>query len=118
MEKGEDRKTQYVNLWPSWLDFENIVYRPLLGTALPFIGQTVFRVAETLPPFLMAKGYQFFKFIEKSLKKPLKVEEIEEGVSEDEIPRLERIMSSSISYAMLQFSVALIIISVIMISMN
>ncbi len=118
MEKGEDGKTQYVNLWPSWLDFENIVYRPLLGTALPFIGQMVFRVAETLPPFLMAKGYQFFKFIEKSLKKPLKVEEIEEGVSEDEIPGLERIMSSSISYAMLQFSIALIIISVIMISMN
>ena len=44
-EPGEARQTakgrmsgrRYVNRWPSWLDLENLIYRPILQTALPGI---------------------------------------------------------------------------------
>ena len=29
------RKGEYVNLWPEWLDLENLIYRPLLTRWLP-----------------------------------------------------------------------------------
>ncbi len=39
--QGEGRV--YVNRWPSWLDLENLVYRPVLCTVLPVIGGCVSR---------------------------------------------------------------------------
>ena len=38
----------YVNLWPSWLDLENLIYRPLLLTILPAVCGAVCRVFDTL----------------------------------------------------------------------
>jgi len=37
MEKGEHGESRYVDRWPSWLDLENLVYRPVLSVALPGI---------------------------------------------------------------------------------
>ena len=41
-EKGRGSGLRYVNRWPSWLDLENLVYRPVLQTALPGICGAVF----------------------------------------------------------------------------
>ena len=43
------RKDCYVNIWPAWLDLENLIYRPLLLQVLPFCGALLGRVAGTLP---------------------------------------------------------------------
>ena len=41
------RKGEYVNLWPEWLDLENLLYRPLLTKWLPgFFGACLVRLAE------------------------------------------------------------------------
>ena len=37
----------YADLWPAWLDLENLVYRPLLERALPFAGCFVSRICDT-----------------------------------------------------------------------
>ncbi len=37
MTKQEETGTSYVNLWPSWLDLEQLLYRPVLEIALPAI---------------------------------------------------------------------------------
>lgn len=37
------RKGNYVNLWPVWLDLENMIYRPLIQHIIPFIGALVLR---------------------------------------------------------------------------
>lgn len=34
--KKENGRKYYVNLWPGWLDLENLLYRPLLTRILPF----------------------------------------------------------------------------------
>lgn len=44
--QGEQRV--YVNRWPAWLDLENLVYRPVLCTVLPFIGGVISRVLDRL----------------------------------------------------------------------
>ena len=36
-EEGGERRRRYVDRWPSWLDLENLIYRPVLQTALPAV---------------------------------------------------------------------------------
>ncbi len=40
------RKT-YADLWPAWLDLENLVYRPLLQRVLPFAGCFISRICDS-----------------------------------------------------------------------
>lgn len=46
--KREGEGRVYVNRWPSWLDLENLVYRPVLCTVLPLIGGIVCRFLDRL----------------------------------------------------------------------
>ncbi len=41
MEPDKTGGRRYVDRWPSWLDLEELVYRPLLQTALPAVGGAV-----------------------------------------------------------------------------
>lgn len=43
-----DSHEEYVDRWPGWLDLENVVYRPILLGALPFIGGVFSRVFDSL----------------------------------------------------------------------
>lgn len=40
--------TEYINLWPAWLDLENVVYRPVLLRFLPFVCGIIFRVFDSI----------------------------------------------------------------------
>ena len=46
MQSTPDGTRVYVNRWPSWLDLENGVYRPLLLKLLPSVCETVCRVPD------------------------------------------------------------------------
>ena len=48
MKKKESGKKAYVDLWPQWLDLENLVYRPLLLTILPFLFGVLCRILDSL----------------------------------------------------------------------
>ncbi len=48
MEKRKDGVRVYVDRWPSWLDLENVIYRPLLLHFLPFVCSLVCRILERL----------------------------------------------------------------------
>jgi formate hydrogenlyase subunit 3/multisubunit Na+/H+ antiporter MnhD subunit len=41
MKKDENGNKVYVNTWPSWLDLENLIYRPLIQKVLPAIGGVI-----------------------------------------------------------------------------
>ncbi len=56
----------YLDLWPKWLDLENLVYRPLILTVLPAIGQFVCRVADSLMDSIVV-------FLRKTVYKDAKV---------------------------------------------
>ena len=42
------KNNEYVNLWPTWFDVENKIYRPLLLGFLPFISRLVCRVFDSI----------------------------------------------------------------------
>lgn len=46
--KKEEGKTYYVNRWYPYLDLENLVYRPILLNALPFVFGVACRVLDSL----------------------------------------------------------------------
>lgn len=48
MKKKESGKKAYVDFWPQWLDLENLVYRPLLLTILPFVFGVFCRILDSL----------------------------------------------------------------------
>lgn len=45
--KGTKGRTVYADVWPKWLDLENLIYRPLLLQILPFAGGVVSRIADS-----------------------------------------------------------------------
>ncbi len=46
--RKEEGKRYYINLWPSWLDVENLIYRPILLGLLPTIGGIFSRILDSL----------------------------------------------------------------------
>lgn len=46
--EGSGKVRVYVNLWPEYLDMENLIYRPVLLRFLPFVGGVVCRVFDSL----------------------------------------------------------------------
>ena len=48
MKKDENGYRVYVDVWPSWLDLENIVYRPVLLGLFPFFGALFSRFFERI----------------------------------------------------------------------
>lgn len=53
MKKQADGTSVYVDRWPSWLNLENGVYRPMLQHVLPFIGALCSRVIASIPEWLI-----------------------------------------------------------------
>lgn len=54
MKKEEGMSVKaYVDRWPAWLDLENLVYRPVVLYALPFIGGVVCRVLDSLVDWIV-----------------------------------------------------------------
>lgn len=65
--RTEDGEIVYVNRWPSWLDLENLLYRPLLLTILPFLGAAFARVFDKLVDGLV-------RLLKKTLLRPVYAE--------------------------------------------
>jgi hydrogenase-4 component B len=53
MQKDARGNRMYVNLWPKWLDLEDMLYRPLLLNILPFIFGVLCRILDTLADLLV-----------------------------------------------------------------
>lgn len=54
MRKDESGTKVYVNLWPSRLDLETLLYRPIVEKLLPFLGALVCRVLDNLTDWFVA----------------------------------------------------------------
>lgn len=48
MDEAEDGKKVYINCLPAWLDLEDLIYKPILIYALPFISGVICRVLDSL----------------------------------------------------------------------
>ena len=48
MRNNEQHVKEYVNIWPVWLDLEDVIYRPILLRILPFVTGVIFRVFDSV----------------------------------------------------------------------
>ncbi|MCF2656906.1 sodium:proton antiporter [Lacrimispora saccharolytica] len=51
--KKTDGEWEYVNRWPAWLDLENLIYRPVLLQALPFVFGVISRVFDSFTDWIV-----------------------------------------------------------------
>ena len=73
MIKKENGSTLYVNRWNKYLDLENLIYRPILLKALPFVLGVVCRVLDSLVDGIVV-------FLRKTVYRDSKLpHELEEG---------------------------------------
>ena len=60
MAKDKEGRSVYVNRWPSFIDIEDRIYRPLLIKVLPFIGALAARFAGSVTAFVSSLGFRIF----------------------------------------------------------
>lgn len=70
--KKEEGQTVYVNRWYKYLDLEDLIYRPVLLKALPFVFGVICRVLDSLVDFIVVL---LRKTIYKDSKLPHELEE-------------------------------------------
>lgn len=51
--KKTEGEWEYVNRWPTWLDLENLIYRPILLQALPFVFGVISRVFDSFTDWIV-----------------------------------------------------------------
>ena len=66
-------KDRYTDIWPVWMDLENMVYRPVIQYALPFVGAVVCRFFDNFTDSIV---YTLRKTVFKDSRMK---EELEEG---------------------------------------
>lgn len=47
MKTEGNRQRKYVDIWPGWLDLENLIYRPIVLKILPLIGRVLSRILDS-----------------------------------------------------------------------
>jgi hydrogenase-4 component B len=104
------RKNRYVDLWPAFLDLENLIYRPLLLQVLPFIGALAGRAVSSLPE-LIRKGFCALLYHNNGNGYVYPAKNDRFTVYERE-PEGTRGYVASLSFSLLMFSVGLVVILV------
>ena len=85
MGRTAEGESEYKNLWPAWLDMENLLYRPVLLKVLPFLGVFVCRIGDSLVDsivVLLRKTLLRDRKIVYHTGRPPKVDSVVGGVAE------------------------------------
>ena len=101
-------KSEYIDLWPSWLNIENALFRPLICVVLPFIGALSARILDLLtagPVSLVLSHASRIKFI----KPP---EDFDFGFYHDEgkAETVSNLLPSSLAYGLMTFAAGLLFV--------
>ena len=113
MKKVGDTK-EYVNVWPEWLDLENMIYRPLILGIIPFIMAFVLRCFDKLTDFII---WIFMKFVLNSMDDPRNIPFKDNIIAYknravsvgESIRQTSRLAQKSVSYGLLTFSIGFLI---------
>lgn len=108
MKKNEAGRKVYINAWPTWLDLENAVYRPVLLVFLPFVGALFSRVFEQLTDGVIA-------LLSKTIFKKNPIEPQPRRDRSEVLRSVQKVgnrISGSISYALLMYGIGMVVILV------
>ena len=102
------RDGEYLDLWPEWLNIENILFRPVIAGLLPFVGALFARVADLVaagPVMLMLSHMHKIKFITPP-------ENMDFGFYHDEskAETIGTLLPSSLAYVLVSFAIGLLFV--------
>ncbi|MBQ6773997.1 MAG: hypothetical protein IJP48_08065 [Synergistaceae bacterium] len=102
------KDSEYINLWPEWLNIENALFRPLICVILPFMGALFARVLDLItagPVSLILSHASRIKFI----KPP---EDLDFGFYHDESKgeTVGNLLPSSLAYGLMTFAIGLLFV--------
>ena len=104
MSRGESGEKVYVDRWPTRLDLENLLYRPLLITILPYIGAFFSRVLDKLTDTLVYIG---LKTVLRERKKDERITALSFMRADAKESSIQREISGSFLIGVLLFAVGL-----------
>ena len=131
MSKDEKGNAIYINPWPSLLDLEKSFYKPLLGAVLPFIGAVFARAVGSIPALIGKAVYWLYALIRSAVYSTLDIgvdtnnlgmemaelhfESNGDHVNEGKPVRVlfGKILSSSLSFSLIEFASGLLAVLVI-----
>lgn len=77
------KDNRYINVWPEWMDLENLIYRPLLLKALPGVFRVICRIIDSLVDTIVVMlRHTVYKDV------PIKNERIEGSVLTDAVAKV------------------------------
>ena len=135
MKKEDDGSRSYLNLWPKWLDLENLVYRPILVKFLPLIFGICARILDSLVDWIVVllrktiykdsplpeelpEGNIFTQFVGNILDKMIRPKDSKEeqksythilAMKNEEIRENVFIVSRSMSFGLMLFCIGLLL---------
>lgn len=104
MKEDENGNKVYVNAWPSKLDLEDLIYRPLMLKVLPFIGAFFSRICDS---FVDTIVYIAKKTIFKPKKVSTRIVEFAYMRKETKAQAIQREIFNSLSFSLLLFCLGL-----------
>ena len=107
------KRETFIDLWPEKLNIENFLFRPVIGTILPFIGALFARLVDLFtagPISLMLSHASKIKFIRPP-------EDTDFGYYHDESKdeTISKLLPSSLAYGLVTFAFGLLFVIVFMI---
>ena len=102
----------YIDLWPSWLNIENLLFRPVIGLILPFIGAFFAKTVDLItagPVTLLLSNASRIKFIRPP-------EDTDFGYYQDEEKQetISTLIPSSLAYGLMTFAIGLLFVIALM----
>ena len=104
MKKNAEGKTEYIQVWPKWLDIEYKVYRPGLLGVLPFCGAFFARIAGSMVDWCIA----FFRKILFYKRPPRFVAPLDDNFGTYKGEVKEKPIRKGLSYSLLLFGIGVI----------
>ena len=105
---------EYLDLWPEKLNIENLLFRPVIGLILPFIGALFARITDLItagPVVLMLSNMSKIKFIQPP-------EDFGFGFYQEEnkAETMGNLLPSSLAYGLMMLSLGLLFVIIFMMS--
>ena len=105
---------EYLDLWPEKLNIENVLFRPVIGVILPFVGALFARLTDLItagPVVLMLSNMSKIKFVRPP-------EDLDFGFYQDSgrVETMGTLLPSSLAYGLMTFALGLLFVIAFMMS--
>ena len=102
------KNEKYLDLWPEKLNIENLIFRPVIGVIMPFVGALFARIIDLItagPVTLMMSNMSKIKFVRPP-------EDLDFGFynASEKVENMGTLLPSSLAYGFMTFAIGLLFV--------